>query len=234
MATLRMEKGLIEEPCWNCQRKRMPGLFCESCGSIQPISPNADYFSLLGLNRILAIDCERLEKTFHNLSRQLHPDYYQGKSEVEKRISLENSAFINTAYRTLRDPVERVEYLLQLEKSPVEKNQKQPPADLFEEIFEIQEIIEELRNSKEAGLDSKEVLKGKLEEEKKGLEAKRGGLEGCLQTLFDLWDGLVKDGVPSDAKKDDKKRLLEEMRVILARRSYINTIIRDIGKELES
>jgi molecular chaperone HscB len=153
---------------------------------------------------------------------------------MEKRISLENSAFINAAYRTLRDPIERVEYLLQLEKNPVEKNQKQPPADLFEEIFEIQETIEEYRNSKEAGLASNEVLEGRLREEKKELEGKRSELEGRLQTLFGLWDRLVKDDISGDVKKEDRNRVLGEMREILAKRSYLNTIIRDIGRELES
>jgi len=90
---------------------------------------------LPGLPRRLTIDQHKLEAKFYDLSRAFHPDFYQNKSDAEQTISLGNSAMLNTAYRTLRDPIERAEYLLDLEAGSVKEIRNSPPADLFEEIL---------------------------------------------------------------------------------------------------
>ena len=86
--------------------------FCAGCGKIQPLSRGADYFALLGLPRKLTIDAAELEQRFHQLSWKLHPDNFVRASERERALSLERSSQMNDAFRTLRDPVSRVEYLL--------------------------------------------------------------------------------------------------------------------------
>ena len=67
------------------------------------------------LPRKLNLDAADLEQRFRTLSRQFHPDYFYNATPAERRASLERSSYLNDAYRTLRNPIARVEYLLQLE-----------------------------------------------------------------------------------------------------------------------
>ncbi len=113
------EGSLARSLCWNCQSEVGGEYFCDRCVKIQPTPLRVDYFQHLGLSRHLAIDLQELERRFHELSRKFHPDFFQRSSEREKAISLENSALLNTAYRTLRDPILRVEYLISLEEGAV-------------------------------------------------------------------------------------------------------------------
>jgi DnaJ-class molecular chaperone len=105
--------------CWHCQSEVAGEYFCDRCVKVQPVSKELDYFTCLGFPRRLTIDQHQLEAKFYELSRAFHPDFYQNKSAAEQTISLGNSAMLNTAYRTLRDPIERAEYLLDLEAGPV-------------------------------------------------------------------------------------------------------------------
>src|SRR5262245_50195470 len=100
---------------------------------IEPFPPGTDYFSALGLPRALRIDRTDLERRYHDLSRRFHPDFFQTASPRERRVSLENSALLNQAYRTLRDPISRTEYLVRLEGGEAEIKAEAPQA-LFEEI----------------------------------------------------------------------------------------------------
>jgi molecular chaperone HscB len=100
-----------------------------------------------------------LEASFHVLSRRFHPDFYQTQSSRAQAVSLENSAWLNVAYRTLRDPVARVEYLLELEGLAT-GTRSDPPAELFEEILELQEARQEHRASKDLAVRSR--LQGAL------------------------------------------------------------------------
>ena len=62
----------------------------------------------------LDLDLGMLEHEFHRLSRKLHPDRFARASDDEKEWSLADTALLNDAYRTLRDPIRRTEYLLKL------------------------------------------------------------------------------------------------------------------------
>ena len=131
--------------CWHCQSEMSGEYFCERCVKVQPVSKDTDYFSCLGVPRRLSLDPQQLEAKFYELSRAFHPDFYQTKSPTEQTISLSNAAVLNTAYRTLRDPIQRAEYLLGLEAGSVKDIRTSPPADLFEEILELQDTLEEYR-----------------------------------------------------------------------------------------
>src|SRR5579862_9215065 len=98
--------------CWSCGKPTATSHFCPSCGKIQPLPTGADYFSFFGLTQKLRIDPAELEQRFHQLSWKLHPDNFVRASEFERNLALERSSELNDAYRTLRDPISRVEYLL--------------------------------------------------------------------------------------------------------------------------
>ena len=146
----RRELQMARSMCWHCQSEMAGEYFCDRCVKVQPVSKDLDYFTCFGLPRRLAIDPQTLETKFYELSRAFHPDFYQNKSDAEQTISLGNSAMLNTAYRTLRDPIQRAEYLLDLEAGSVKDIRTTPPADLFEEILELQDTLDEFRASDRA------------------------------------------------------------------------------------
>src|SRR5450432_3557009 len=158
--------------CWSCGTMRAVH-FCSSCGKVQPPIP-VDYFTFFGFPRKLNLDTAQLEKEFYALSRRLHPDVF-GQAETQERTwSLEQSSMLNDAYRTLKDPIKRTEYLLRLEGVELEEQSKTAtekarasgevkkqivPPDLLEEVFELNMQLEELRMNQKIGEDDPALIK---------------------------------------------------------------------------
>ena len=115
--------------CWSCQERSIGTHFCSSCGKMLQPSAATDYFATFALPRKLIIDTSLLEQKFLQLSWKLHPDNFVNASENERELSLKRSSELNDAYRVLREPVLRVEYLLSIEGERVEgeKKQQAPP-----------------------------------------------------------------------------------------------------------
>ena len=99
--------------CWQCGQAPHDSLFCQFCNTLQPPAP--DYFRFFGLDRQLSLDPADLQQRYYSLSRLLHPDRFQRGTPNEKRFALDATAILNDAYRTLRDPVARAEYVLKEE-----------------------------------------------------------------------------------------------------------------------
>jgi molecular chaperone HscB len=160
-----------------------------------------DYFEFFNLPRDLNIDPADLEKRFHTLSRKWHPDMFARKSPQEKEESLEASAILNDAYRTLRDPIARTQYLLKQEGfEPGEQGSKDVPPELLEEVFELNEALEE------ADLPQLEASRNKF-------EGMRADLDNELQEKFKSWD------------QHHDRSALTEIRGLLNRRKYITNLI---------
>lgn len=123
----RRELRMARSMCWHCQSEMAGNIFATDASRVQPVSKDLDYFTCFGLPRRLVIDTNVLETKFYELSRAFHPDFYQNKSDAEQTISPRNSAMLNTAYRTLRDPIQRAEYLLDLEAGAVKDIEPRPP-----------------------------------------------------------------------------------------------------------
>ena len=121
------ELPMARSMCWHCQSEMSGEYFCGRCVKVQPLSKELDYFTCLNLPRRLNIDEKALEETFYALSRSFHPDYFATKDEGEKAISLGNTALLNTAYRTLKDPMQRAEYLIRLEAGSAKDIRTSPP-----------------------------------------------------------------------------------------------------------
>src|SRR5574341_1994658 len=147
----RTELQMARSMCWHCQSEVTGEYYCGQCVKVQPLSKEMDYFTCLGLPRLLAIATAALEAKYYELSRTFHPDFFQSKTETEQQISLGNSALLNTAYHTLKDPIQRAEYLLKLEAGSAKDIRNSPPADLFEEILDLQENLEAFRSASSAG-----------------------------------------------------------------------------------
>lgn len=213
--------------CWHCQSEVSGEYFCDRCVKVQPVSKETDYFTCFGFPRRLTIDPGKLEAKFYELSRAFHPDFYQNKSETEQTISLGNSATLNSAYRTLRDPIQRAEYLLDLEAGAVKEIRNSPPADLFEEILELQDTLNEYRGADRSS-GTGQQLRAKLQAEQRTLEQRKQDMETSLQQLFTDWDRLQEQGDATSQARSERDRLLKQMREILSNRTYVKSIVNDL------
>ncbi|MFI5112765.1 MAG: Fe-S protein assembly co-chaperone HscB [Terriglobales bacterium] len=236
------DEGTVTHSCWSCGDMRAAH-FCDSCGKLQPALP-ADYFTFFGLPRKLNLDTAALERDFYKLSRQLHPDLYARASGQEQSWSLEKSSQLNDAYRTLRDPITRTQYLLKLQGVQLEEQSKAAtdkarqtgeekkqviPPELLEEVFELNMQLEEARLNKKMGERDPELLR-ELEGTRDDLQAKHDALMDELHGYWNEWDALPEDASSNDAQR---KPVLDKMVGLLNRRSYIRNLVRDVNEVLE-
>src|SRR4030095_11001180 len=98
METAKKEIPMARSMCWHCQSDIGGEYFCGQCVKVQPLSKDIDYFTCIGLPRKRTIATGRLESKFYEMSRAFHPDFYEGKSDIERAVSLTNSAVLNQAY----------------------------------------------------------------------------------------------------------------------------------------
>jgi molecular chaperone HscB len=191
-------------------------------------SETVDYFAIFGLPRKLWIEMEGLEKKFLQLSWKLHPDNFVNAAESERELSLEKSSQLNDAYRVLRDPVARVEYLLGIEGTRKEgEHKQQAPPELLEEVFELNESLDELREAKVSG-GHLAPQKTRLESAEKSFREKLSEVDSQLQDAAREWDAAMDAGADTEARKKIMSRLNE----LLNRRSYIRNLVSNVQKEL--
>jgi molecular chaperone HscB len=225
----RTELQMARSMCWHCQSEVHGEYFCVQCVKVQPVSKELDYFTCLGRPRLLNIDLGVLEGKYYELSRVFHPDFFQNKTETEQAISLRNSALLNTAYRTLKDPIRRAEYLIQLEAGSAKDIRTSPPADLFEEILALQEDLEEFRSASPGqNPEHMEALRTRLKADRETLERRQREMERRLSELFTAWDNLQSRKEPDDHAGGEKEAVLKEMREILSNRTYLRNIVNDM------
>jgi molecular chaperone HscB len=214
--------------CWNCHERTVGTHFCPGCGKVLQLPQHSDYFAMFEMPRKLWVEMAALEQKFLQLSWKLHPDNFVNATAEEREISLKRSSELNDAYRTLRDPVARVEYLLAIEGARQEgKTKQQAPPELLEEVFELNESLDELREAKASGGDTAS-LKHRLEAEEKNFEQKLSEVDGQLQATAREWDKAA------DGKADESGRraIMDKLNELLNRRSYIRNLVVNVQKEL--
>src|SRR5437667_2401342 len=168
-----------------------------------------DYFAIFGLPRKLWIEMGALEQKFLQMSWKLHPDKFVNASEEERDLSLRRSSELNDAYRALKDPVARIEYLLAIEgeRKEVEKKQQAPP-ELLEEVFELNESLDELREAKSAGADVA-GLRTRLQAAEKNFGEKLAEVDQQMRASAKNWDAVIDSGADESAQKKIMARLNE-------------------------
>jgi molecular chaperone HscB len=201
------------------------------------------YFEIFSLPEHLVLDLPALEKSFYALSRKLHPDRFASKSPEEQAAALVESSRLNDAYRTLKDPIARTEYLLKLEGVEMEEQSKSAteaaratgtakkqivPEDLLEEAFELNMQLEETRAAKKMGEDDPQ-LRSDLLAAKAGFDAKMTETQEELETLWADWDRAL-DAANAPAKLAAR----DAMVALLNRRSYLRNLVRDVNDALEA
>jgi molecular chaperone HscB len=205
--------------------------FCPQCSRILALGRHGDYFTFFGLPRKLTIDPQALERRFRDLSRKFHPDYYYNASSTERLASLERSSYLNDAYRALRNPAARIEHLLAIEGLPSVKSEEgsaKVPPGLLEEVFALNEELDEIREAREGGSEGA-ALSERLEAARKPIDEKRAAHERELEALGARWDGLLESGSP-----EERRATLEALRERLLERNYINNLLATIEREAAS
>lgn len=183
----------------------------------------ADHFEVFGLPRRLSIDTAELQRKFYELSRRVHPDFHQGAPPERQAEILAASARLNAAYRALRDPLARIEYLVRLEEGRDTREgatvKPKAPPELLEEMFEIQEALQE---AKSGGLDSgaRETLSAQRDRLRARYEQEETRLRGPLSQAWDAAGGT------------DRATALAAFKESLAVRAYLRTVIDDIDETL--
>lgn len=231
---LKVLESAVPVECWSCSVAHNElTLFCPHCRKIQP-PQQGDYFSVFSLEPRLNLDLPALEHEFHRLSRKLHPDRFARSSENEKEWSLADTALLNDAYRTLKDPIRRTEYLLKLHgaeigeehagknRRPHEMGASRAPADLLEEVFELNLQMEEMRTAKNSG-DQDPALEQSLTEAKKKFEGLLNAVDDDLHAQWDAWDA---------GDESTRHPAQNNMVALLDRRRYLSNLVREVNETL--
>ena len=236
----------VKTNCWSCGDMRAAH-FCQRCGKVQPPAP-VDYFTFFGLPYKLNLDIAGLEREFYALSRHLHPDSNAIRTPEEQEWSLQQSSSLNDAYRTLKDPISRTEYLMRLQGVRLEeqstaateearrtgrtKKQVVPP-DLLEQVFELNMQLEEARMNKKMG-EPDRTLQLELQDTKKQLQAKHEAMLEELHRAWKEWDALVDCAEQGgNVLEDDRVAVRDRMLNVLNRRNYVRNLLREINEVLE-
>ncbi|HET7102538.1 MAG TPA: Fe-S protein assembly co-chaperone HscB [Terracidiphilus sp.] len=226
----KVVESAVPVACWSCSVAHNEStLFCPHCSKIQP-PPGGDYFSVFALRRKFEIDLPELEREFHRLSRKLHPDRFARAGANEQEWSLADTALLNDAYRTLKDPIHRTEYLLKLRGAAIGeensgKDRKDPsraPADLLEEVFDLNMQLEEMRMARSAGHADPD-LQASLEQAKIKFDGLLMEVDEELRAQWRTWD----EG--GDAAREDAQKT---MVALLDRRRYLRNLVRDVTETL--
>jgi molecular chaperone HscB len=203
-------------------------LFCPQCEKIQP-PQSLDFYAVFGLRPHFNLDLPALEEAFHRLSRRLHPDRFVRAAEHEKSWSLTHSALLNDAYRTLKDPIARTEYFLKLRGGETgdarhsAEAAARVPADLLEEVFELNLQLEQMRSDHFATEAVDPELERDLLEAQQKLIAQRDQVDEGLRGQWDAWETGTET-----ARQAAEKSMLS----LLDRRRYLSNLVRDVGDAL--
>jgi len=237
----------VTTECWSCGAMRAAH-YCQECGKVQPPLP-VDYFAFFGLPYKLNLDASQLERDFYTLSRKIHPDINARTSGPEQEWSLEKTSQLNDAYRTLKDPISRTEYLLRLQGVQLEEQSKSAteearksgsakkqvvPADLLEEVFELNMQLEELRMNKKLGEDDPGLAR-ELQDAKQQLSSKQNEMLTELNAAWSDWDALVDRASAGEPVEESARAAArDKMLDILNRRTYLRNLLREVDEVLES
>ena len=227
---LNVLDSAVPVECWSCAHGHSTStLFCPHCSKIQP-PHGGSYFTVFGMTPHLNIDLPALETEFHRLSRKLHPDRFARASEQEKQWSLADTALLNDAYRTLKEPLRRTEYLLKLEGAEIgeefagkdKANPSRVPADLLEEVFELNMQLDEMRMARKMG-EEDPALHSSLSDAKARFEAMVSDVDQDLRKEWAAWD---------EGDQAARQAAQNKMVALLDRRRYLSNLLRDVTETL--
>lgn len=169
---------------------------------------NQDYFSLFGLPRAFALDTTELERRYREVQSRVHPDKHAHLGDADRRVAMQWATRINEGYQTLKNPLARARYLLQLtgNDAQVEHNTAMPPEFLVEQM-ELREAVADARGGGAADV---------LEDIHRRIKRDMSGQFRTLQSLLD--------------DKHDYKTAADAVRRLM----FQEKLLRDVDEALEA
>lgn len=140
---------------------------------IQDIGLQATPFALLALLPTYDLDKELLERHYLILQKELHPDRFVNKSAQEAQTAEMMSAWVNRAYTTLKDPVQRAQALLKIKGCLLDEEHASQDKDLLEEILEWRQRLEDIETT-----NQQEQFQADLEQ----------AINACERDFSQAWD----------------------------------------------
>ncbi|RRA49972.1 Fe-S protein assembly co-chaperone HscB [Acidipila sp. EB88] len=175
-----------------------------------------------------------IERAFYRRSREVHPDRFAQASAEKQQWSLEQTSLLNDAYRALKDPIARTEYLLRLEGITLAEDaatadrqeKKNVPPELLAEVFELNMQLEEMRMNAQMGEDDPQ-LRRDLEQAQAEFAGQFAGIEAAIRTEWGKWDAAS-----NSDNSADKQAAAERMAALLDKRRYVRNLVRDVQQAL--
>jgi molecular chaperone HscB len=212
--------------CRRCSETQPPAFFCRRCEAIQLLPQDADYLAVLGLPMHPAVDPAELERRYYDLSRKLHPDRFQIADADDQQASVQATALLNAAYRTLRDVESRGRWWLERSGESLGRDNNRVPPALAAYVFDVQEKLAELK----AGANgSAAAIRSSLVETQQELGERRDGDRAELDALLHDWP----EGDPATGG-ERTKAALAGLKSLLSELSYLRTLERDLQSVLEA
>jgi molecular chaperone HscB len=209
--------------CPSCARLIESRILCPECGS--PTGSDLDYFAAIGLPRTLQIDPVCLEETYHDLGRRIHPDRFASSPVKLRDASLRATALLTRSYRTLRDPISRGLYALELAGVKLADNNKNVPPEFAELVFDVQDQLVSLKAARARGGQVAHNLNAEV-------KARRDQLQDAMDALMDQLNARFSALDADDGSGRDE--LLQALKSVLSNIAYLRTLLRDVDKELDT
>lgn len=162
-----------------------------------------NYFQLFGLPAGFEVDGEALALRYRDLQRAVHPDRFAGASDRERLLSVQQASLINEAFQTLKDPLARARYLLQLNGIELSDTDTAMEPMFLMEQMELREALDEVRAAADpfAALNA---VRDRAEQRERGLMADLADLFGGAPETLQAAPELVR-------KLQFMRKLLQEV-----------------------
>lgn len=197
-------------------------------GTIKPLPEAPHFFAVFALPPRLQLDLEATRTHFLELSRQIHPDFHANAPEAEREEILRRSALVNNAWKTLREPVRRAEYLIETFGREIKSDKGAVPPELLEEMFDIQEAGEDLREARlAADGDALKQAEDRVKPLRESVTRSRKQLMEYLEGQFVAFDSAA-EAAGGDLGHDDCQKIMQEIRLTLDRLNYLRTVLRNL------
>jgi molecular chaperone HscB len=179
-----------------------------------------DHFCRFSIDRTFAVDREALERRFHELQLQSHPDRHVASDETRRDQSLAESSDINAAYRTLREPIPRAKHVVELYGFPISERKSVPPS-LLMTVMEAQEKIADLEMA--TSQRDKEKVMRELYAIVEELEGQREAIDAERERIGRKWDSRMHPNESGELSKEEQEEL-GRMAQLMSERAYLETL----------
>jgi molecular chaperone HscB len=179
-----------------------------------------DYFSTFGIDRTFVVDRDTLEKRFHELQSESHPDRHVTAGTDRREKALADSSDINAAYRTLREAIPRAKHLLELYGFPISE-QKQVPQSLLMIVMDAQEKIAEIESATDRA--AKQRMMHELGAVAEELEMRRSAIDEERTQFAKAWDKQMHSNERDNLSAAERENL-GRMAQLISERAYLETL----------